>query len=355
MKQNIIEITNLHKSFDHTEVVKGIDLQVRPGEFLTLLGPSGCGKTTTLRMIAGFEDADCGSITIDGQDVTALPPYKRAVNTVFQSYALFPLMNVYDNVAYGLTVKRLPKPEIREKVTQALKTVQLEGFEKRKISQMSGGQKQRVAIARALVNGPKVLLLDEPLGALDFKLRKQMQLELKRLQKQLDITFIYVTHDQEEAMTMSDRIAVMRAGEIEQIDTPSAIYNTPATRFVADFIGESNILEAAADGAPADGVCSYATPAGKVLAPCTGVPAGQTVYLCVRPEAVSASPQPVSGFDVPVTVTDNICTGNMVKTIAADRAGHELRFSRLVGGESFPLGQTLYLHWDAAACTVMEK
>ena len=226
MEHNIIEITNLHKSFDHTEVVKGIDLQVRPGEFLTLLGPSGCGKTTTLRMIAGFEDADCGSITIDGQDVTALPPYKREVNTVFQSYALFPLMNVYDNVAYGLTVKRLPKAEIREKVTQALKTVQLEGFEKRKISQMSGGQKQRVAIARALVNGPKVLL-DEPLGALDFKLRKQMQLELKRLQKQLGITFIYVTHDQEEAMTMSDRIAVMRAGEIEQIDTPSAIYNTP--------------------------------------------------------------------------------------------------------------------------------
>ena len=178
MEHNIIEITNLHKSFDHTEVVKGIDLQVRPGEFLTLLGPSGCGKTTTLRMIAGFEDADCGSITIDGQDVTALPPYKREVNTVFQSYALFPLMNVYDNVAYGLTVKRLPKAEIREKVTQALKTVQLEGFE-------------------------------------------------KRLQKQLGITFIYVTHDQEEAMTMSDRIAVMRAGEIEQIDTPSAIYNTP--------------------------------------------------------------------------------------------------------------------------------
>ena len=267
MEHNIIEITNLHKSFDHTEVVKGIDLQVRPGEFLTLLGPSGCGKTTTLRMIAGFEDADCGSITIDGQDVTALPPYKREVNTVFQSYALFPLMNVYDNVAYGLTVKRLPKAEIREKVTQALKTVQLEGFEKRKISQMSGGQKQRVAIARALVNGPKVLLLDEPLGALDFKLRKQMQLELKRLQKQLGITFIYVTHDQEEAMTMSDRIAVMRAGEIEQIDTPSAIYNTPATRFVADFIGESNLLEATADSAPVDGVCSYSTPRRKGAGP----------------------------------------------------------------------------------------
>lgn len=190
MGENIIEIAGLRKSFDHVEVVKGVDMQVHQGEFLTLLGPSGCGKTTTLRMIAGFEEADSGHITIDGQEVTALPPYKRAVNTVFQSYALFPLMNVYDNVAYGLTVKRLPKAEIREKVTQALRTVQLEGFEKRRVSQMSGGQCQRVAIARALVNGPKVLLLDEPLGALDLKLRKQMQLELKRLQKQLGITFI---------------------------------------------------------------------------------------------------------------------------------------------------------------------
>ena len=243
MGENIIEIAGLRKSFDHVEVVKGVDMQVHQGEFLTLLGPSGCGKTTTLRMIAGFEEADSGHITIDGQEVTALPPYKRAVNTVFQSYALFPLMNVYDNVAYGLTVKRLPKAEIREKVTQALRTVQLEGFEKRRISQMSGGQCQRVAIARALVNGPKVLLLDEPLGALDLKLRKQMQLELKRLQKQLGITFIYVTHDQEEAMTMSDRIAVMCAGEIQQIGTPSEIYNAPATRFVADFIGESNIID----------------------------------------------------------------------------------------------------------------
>ena len=355
MKQEIINITNLHKSFDRTEVVKGIGLQVYSGEFLTLLGPSGCGKTTTLRMIAGFEDADSGSITIDGTEVTALPPYKREVNTVFQSYALFPLMNVYDNVAYGLTVKRLPKQEIREKVTAALKTVQLEGFEKRKISQMSGGQKQRVAIARALVNNPKVLLLDEPLGALDFKLRKQMQLELKRLQKQLGITFIYVTHDQEEAMTMSDRIAVMHGGKIEQIDTPSVIYNSPATRFVADFIGESNILEATPNGIADNGVCSYSTPSGKVLAPNADAPTGQALYLCVRPEAVFASPQPVDGFDLPVTVTDNISTGNMIKTIAADRAGHELRFSRLVGSESFPIGQTLYLHWDAAACTVMRK
>ena len=242
MGENIIEIAGLRKSFDHVEVVKGVDMQVHQGEFLTLLGPSGCGKTTTLRMIAGFEEADSGHITIDGQDVTALPPYKRAVNTVFQSYALFPLMNVYDNVAYGLTVKRLPKAEIREKVTQALRTVQLEGFEKRRISQMSGGQCQRVAIARALVNGPKVLLLDEPLGALDLRLRKDMQNELKRIQQQMGITFIYVTHDQEEALTMSDTVVVMDKGRIQQIGTPEDIYNEPKNAFVADFIGESNIL-----------------------------------------------------------------------------------------------------------------
>ena len=348
MGENIIEIAGLRKSFDHVEVVKGVDMQVHQGEFLTLLGPSGCGKTTTLRMIAGFEEADSGHITIDGQEVTALPPYKRAVNTVFQSYALFPLMNVYDNVAYGLTVKRLPKAEIREKVTQALRTVQLEGFEKRRVSQMSGGQCQRVAIARALVNGPK--LLDEPLGALDLKLRKQMQLELKRLQKQLGITFIYVTHDQEEAMTMSDRIAVMCAGEIQQIGTPSEIYNAPATRFVADFIGESNIL---------DGVMLRDFRVEFAGQEFTCVDAGfgsrETVYLCVRPEAVCVSAEPVSGFGIQITVTDNICTGNLIKSIGVDADGHELRFSRLAGADGFSCGETLYPYWDSAACTVMRK
>ena len=354
MGENIIEIAGLRKSFDHVEVVKGVDMQVHQGEFLTLLGPSGCGKTTTLRMIAGFEEADSGHITIDGQEVTALPPYKRAVNTVFQSYALFPLMDVYDNVAYGLTVKRLPKVEIREKVTQALRTVQLEGFEKRRVSQMSGGQCQRVAIARALVNGPKVLLLDEPLGALDLKLRKQMQLELKRLQKQLGITFIYVTHDQEEAMTMSDRIAVMCAGEIQQIGTPSEIYNAPATRFVADFIGESNILPATAAAVRGD-TCVYTTPMGQVLGAAAHVSEGETVYLCVRPEAVCVSAEPVSGFGIQITVTDNICTGNLIKSIGVDADGHELRFSRLAGADGFSCGETLYPYWDSAACTVMRK
>ena len=340
MGENIIEIAGLRKSFDHVEVVKGVDMQVHQGEFLTLLGPSGCGKTTTLRMIAGFEEADSGHITIDGQEVTALPPYKRAVNTVFQSYALFPLMNVYDNVAYGLTVKRLPKAEIREKVTQALRTVQLEGFEKRRVSQMG--------------NGPKGLLLDEPLGALDLKLRKQMQLELKRLQKQLGITFIYVTHDQEEAMTMSDRIAVMCAGEIQQIGTPSEIYNAPATRFVADFIGESNILPATAAAVRGD-TCVYTTPMGQVLGAAAHVSEGETVYLCVRPEAVCVSAEPVSGFGIQITVTDNICTGNLIKSIGVDADGHELRFSRLAGADGFSCGETLYPYWDSAACTVMRK
>ena len=333
MGENIIEIAGLRKSFDHVEVVKGVDMQVHQGEFLTLLGPSGCGKTTTLRMIAGFEEADSGHITIDGQEVTALPPYKRAVNTVFQSYALFPLMNVYDNVAYGLTVKRLPKAEIREKVTQALRTVQLEGFEKRRVSQMSGGQCQRVAIARALVNGPKVLLLDEPLGALDLKLCK---------------------HDQEEAMTMSDRIAVMCAGEIQQIGTPSEIYNAPATRFVADFIGESNILPATAAAVRGD-TCVYTTPMGQVLGAAAHVSEGETVYLCVRPEAVCVSAEPVSDFGIQITVTDNICTGNLIKSIGVDADGHELRFSRLAGADGFSCGETLYPYWDSAACTVMRK
>ena len=352
---NIIETTDLHKSFGRTEVVKGIDLNVRSGEFLTLLGPSGCGKTTTLRMIAGFEEADGGTVVIDGQDVTGLPPYKRPVNTVFQNYALFPLMNVYDNVAYGLVVKRLPKAEIREKVTQALKTVQLEGFEKRKVGQMSGGQKQRVAIARALVNGPKVLLLDEPLGALDFKLRKQMQMELKKLQKQLGITFIYVTHDQEEAMTMSDRIAVMHAGRIEQLDTPAAIYGAPRTRFVADFVGESNLLEATVGQDCGDGTCAYHGWFGSVPGQNIGAAEGETVYLCIRPEAVSAARQPEEGFPICVTVTDSICAGNIVKTICVDQHGRELRFSRMAGTEGFAVGETLYLGWDAADCAVMKE
>jgi len=243
-KSVFVQLLNVSKSFDQDEaVIKNLNLDIRQGEFLTLLGPSGCGKTTTLRMIAGFELPTSGEIIIDGESVTQKPPYLRCVNTVFQNYALFPHMNIYDNIAFGLKMKKIPKNEIKDNVLEMLKMVQLEGFENRMPSQLSGGQMQRVAIARAIVNRPKVLLLDEPLGALDLKLRKQMQLELKHLQKILGITFVFVTHDQEEALTMSDRIVVMNNGDIEQTGTPEELYEHPQTKFVANFLGETNILE----------------------------------------------------------------------------------------------------------------
>jgi spermidine/putrescine transport system ATP-binding protein len=242
--KTIVEIKNVNKYYGSNHVVKNLNLTIYEGEFLTMLGSSGCGKTTTLRMIAGFEEVSSGNIFVEGVDVEEKEPYDRDVNTVFQSYALFPHKNIFDNVAFGLKMKGVKKTEIKERVTKMLSMVQLEGYEKRMPSQLSGGQKQRVAIARALINRPKVLLLDEPLGALDLKLRKQMQVELKRLQKKLGITFVYVTHDQEEALTMSDRIAIMNGGVLEQLGTPSEIYEKPVSKFVADFIGESNILDA---------------------------------------------------------------------------------------------------------------
>ncbi|MCB2295033.1 ABC transporter ATP-binding protein [Clostridium algoriphilum] len=243
-KSVFVQLLNVWKSFDGDEpIIKNLDLDIRKGEFLTLLGPSGCGKTTTLRMIAGFELPTSGGIVIDGEDMTQMPPYLRCVNTVFQNYALFPHMNIYDNIAFGLKMKHMTKKEIKDKINEMLKMVQLEGYENRMPSMLSGGQMQRVAIARAIVNSPKVLLLDEPLGALDLKLRKQMQLELKHLQKVLGITFVFVTHDQEEALTMSDRIVVMNNGVIEQTGTPEELYEHPKTKFVADFLGETNLLE----------------------------------------------------------------------------------------------------------------
>ena len=244
MSDSFLELKNLKKSFAPGEaVLQGINLTIRQGEFVTLLGASGCGKTTTLRIIAGLEQPDSGSVWLEGQDVTALEPNQRDVNTVFQNYALFPHMNVADNIGYGLKIRKVPKAEIKKKVKEMLELVQLEGYEKRKPSELSGGQKQRVAIARALANNPRVLLLDEPLGALDLQLRRTMQLELKRLQKKLGITFIYITHDQEEAINMSDRIVVMNQGQFEQIGTPDEIYNHPKTSYVAAFVGNANILK----------------------------------------------------------------------------------------------------------------
>ena len=248
MAEISLELKEIKKSFTEGEaVLDNISLEISKGEFITLLGSSGCGKTTTLRIIAGLEQPDAGSVWLDGREVTGLEPNQRDVNTVFQNYALFPHMNVAENIGYGLKLKKVPKSEIRKKVSQMLELVQLEGYEKRKPSELSGGQKQRVAIARALVNNPKVLLLDEPLGALDLQLRRAMQIELKHLQKKLGITFIYITHDQEEALSLSDRIAVMKDGRIEQIGTPDEIYNHPKTSYVATFVGNANILHGAAE------------------------------------------------------------------------------------------------------------
>lgn len=239
----IIELAGLKKSFDGHEVLKEIDLTIEQGEFITLLGPSGCGKTTTLRIIGGFESPDEGKVFFNGRDITEFPPHHRPVNTLFQQYSLFPHLNVYDNVAFGLSIRGIKESEIQARVAEMLQLVNLSGFEKRSVDSLSGGQKQRVAMARALILNPQVFLLDEPLGALDLKLRKGMQTELKRIQQELGITFIYVTHDQEEALTLSDRIVVMNEGIIQQIGTPIDIYNEPLNAYVADFVGESNILE----------------------------------------------------------------------------------------------------------------
>ncbi|MDD6479411.1 MAG: ABC transporter ATP-binding protein [Oscillospiraceae bacterium] len=242
-KENIVELKNVSVSFDGEKILDSLDLSIKNKEFITLLGPSGCGKTTTLRIIAGFLDQDEGDVFFEGNLLNGVPAYKRQINTIFQRYALFPHLNVYENVAFGLRVKKMPENEIKEKVTEMLSLVNLSGFEKRSIDTLSGGQQQRVAIARAIANHPKVLLLDEPLAALDLKLRKDMQKELKRIQQQLSITFVFVTHDQEEALTMSDRVVVMDNGRIQQIGTPQDIYNEPQNAFVADFIGESNIVD----------------------------------------------------------------------------------------------------------------
>ena len=287
-----IRLERVSKHFHEVVAVDDLSLDIVRGEFFSMLGPSGCGKTTTLRMIAGFEDATAGAIFLGGADVTNLPPFRRDVNTVFQNYALFPHLTVYDNVAFGPRRKHMPESEVRASVGRMLELVQLRGYDRRKPSQMSGGQQQRVALARALINHPKVLLLDEPLGALDLKLRKQMQIELKRIQTEVGITFVYVTHDQEEAMTRSDRIAVMRAGKVEQLGTPEDLYERPATEFVSGFLGVSNLLEGRVDQVN-NGIAVVVLADGPhVRVPSKGgecVP-GQSVVIGVRPEKLRISP-----------------------------------------------------------------
>ena len=346
MAASIVSLRNVEKWYGNNHVVKDMNLEIGEGEFLTLLGPSGCGKTTTLRMIAGFEDATEGSIEVQGVRVEEKEPFQRDVNTVFQNYSLFPHMTVYDNVAYGPTIRKMPKDEIRRRVTEMLELVQMANYEKRKPEALSGGQKQRIAIARALINNPRVLLLDEPLGALDLKLRKQMQIELKRLQKKLGITFVYVTHDQEEAMTMSDRIAVMRDGVILQMGAPMEIYERPATRFVADFIGESNVLEGRVTGVK-EGVLSVETPAGGVRCWGQGFGVGDALCVAIRPEYLRISREPVDGFSLPATVKDFIYMGALIKTSLDLKNGQEVKLSRLEADSSLREGDAVHLWWEA--------
>src|SRR5205085_2403404 len=277
--------------------VDGVNLHMPAGEFFSLLGPSGCGKTTTLRLIAGFERPTDGQILLDGVDMAETPPHKRNVNTVFQNYALFPHLNVYDNVAFGLRYQDVPKQDVRKKVLDALALVRLEGYEKRRPSQLSGGQQQRVALARALVLNPEVLLLDEPLGSLDAKLRKRLQIELKALQESVGITFIYVTHDQEEALTMSDRIAVMSQGRVEQVGAPQEIYEAPATAYVADFLGVSNLMEARAEGSNGDGKVRLKLGDSELLAAQGDPDATGDVKITIRPERVQLEDQGTTGVN----------------------------------------------------------
>ena len=355
-RKAIVEIKNVNKLYGENHVVHNLDMQVYEGEFLTMLGPSGCGKTTILRMIGGFEEPSDGQILVEGERVEDKEPFERNVNTVFQSYALFPHMDIFNNIAYGLKMKKIKKAEIKERVDEMLQLVQLTGFEKRYPSQLSGGQKQRVAIARALINRPRVLLLDEPLGALDMKLRKEMQLELKNLQKQLGITFIYVTHDQEEALTMSDRIAIMNQGYLDQLDTPEQIYKKPATKFVADFIGESNIFEAMISEINGN-IAKFGFEAGNAIGmlpeELTFV-VDEMVYAGIRPEKLQYSLEEIDGFTLKGLVKEQIYVGNIIKSNILLSNGQIVKISRMDIEEVPKTGQIIYIHWNLSDIVLMK-
>ena len=350
-----VKLVDVVKTFGDMVAVDHIDLEVVDGEFFSLLGPSGCGKTTTLRMIGGFEAPTSGLIELQGQDVTWLPPFKRNVNTVFQNYALFPHLTIYENVAFGLRRKGVKDSEIRSRVTDMLRLVELPGYEARRPTQISGGQAQRVALARALINKPAVLLLDEPLGALDLKLRKQMQVELKRIQQEVGITFIYVTHDQEEAMTMSDRIAVMNRGRYEQLGEPEVLYERPTTRFVAGFLGVSNLLPGTVEG-EADGYAAVRLADDtRVRAPRAMVGQRSTVSVGVRPEKIRLHPtdvEPPSGHNLLTgVVRDASYLGVSTQYQVEARGGatitvYEQNVERATKAELWAPGEDVRLAWS---------
>jgi spermidine/putrescine transport system ATP-binding protein len=356
MARGDIQLIGLTKRFDDVTAVDAIDVHVEGGEFFSLLGPSGCGKTTTLRLIAGFEQPTAGRILLDGNDVARTPPHKRNVNTVFQNYALFPHLNVFDNIAFGLRRAKKPKAEIKERVGRALELVQLGGLERRKSSQLSGGQQQRVALARALILNPAVLLLDEPLGALDAKLRKALQIELKTLQQEVGITFLYVTHDQEEALTMSDRLAVMNAARVEQVGAPREVYEDPETVFVADFLGVSNVMEATARGM-SNGASIVAVEGFELEAQGGDTRFVGPAKIVIRPERVDLEPHGAPGGPnrLPGMVERLMYVGSAVQVIVRAATGETVQALVQNTGGAFPYGQgtPVQLHLPADALRVL--
>ncbi len=356
----MVELQNVSKIFGKFVALQEVSFDIAEGEFMTFLGPSGCGKTTCLRLIGGFDTPTKGSIQIGGEDVTHLPPYKRDVNQVFQSYALFPHLNIYDNIAFGLRMKKLPASEIRKRVDHVVEMTGLSEMVQRKPSQMSGGQRQRVALARAIVCQPKVLLLDEPLSALDAKLRQQMRMELKSLQKKLGITFVFVTHDQEEALTMSDRIAVLNQGRIEQIGSVSEIYNHPVTRFVAEFIGETNILPARITGREA-GHCICEIEGGALLrARASHTPSADGVLLSIRPEKVDVHRQRPAGDNVfAATISLEIFKGAVDDLIVTADGIQALELSAMhangSGNLDFHEGEAVFFSIDPDNISILDR
>lgn len=355
-KQGAIELKNINKFYGKNQILKNLNFKINSGEFLSLLGPSGCGKTTILRLISGLEYLDDGEIFMDGKKIDNLQPHKRNLNTIFQHYALFPHMNVEQNIAYGLKAKGVSRSEIKERVAKAIDMVKLNGFEKRQPSQMSGGQKQRVAIARAIVNEAPVILLDEPLTALDLKLRKEMRFELRRLQKSLGITFIYVTHDQEEAIVMSDRIAIMHDGHIEQVGTPMEIYSNPVSQFVAEFIGETNVFEAVVNDISSDGDCKLTMESGTASAHTNGeFSKGEFVNYSIRPDKIKFSDSPVDEFEIPGIVSDFIFSGSFIKAIVRLINDKEIKITRLANEGLPEKGSRIYLYWDKEDAVLMKN